>query len=507
MAGIGFSLKRLFSKKGVLNLCRAYGYASVVTAGPMILGVLLLLGMSFVSRLGGMPEHDRELLNCMLTYSLLASLMVTTVFNMVVTRYVSDMQYENRQEKIMPSFFGSVALELVLCVLTYGVFLSVSGVLLVRKLLCLWFGMALVVVWTEMIYMTALRDFQAIMLSFSISLMVGFLIALILLLLGLVTLETLLLCMIAAYGLLAAYMLKLMLDYFPRSGGSHFSFLRWFDRFHTLAWSGVLIRVGLFSHLIIMYFGPLMVRVEGLFVGAPAYDVPALIAFFSLMITTVSFVTSMEVNFYPKYSNYYGLFSDRGSIRDIELAEKEMLDVLRRELVYLSCKQLFTTILFIVVGTPFLSVLFPGISSLSISYYRFLCVGYGMYAIANAMMLVELYFEDYKGALVGTALFGLVSTGVNIWQILYGTINYFGYGFFAGSMFFFFFAALRLAWFAKRLPYFLLARQNLVPDTEKGLFVWISRKADDRQKRIMRKKEEKLEMASDQLLREEGLKL
>ena len=33
MAGIGFSLKRLFGKKGILNLCKAYGYAGIVTTG------------------------------------------------------------------------------------------------------------------------------------------------------------------------------------------------------------------------------------------------------------------------------------------------------------------------------------------------------------------------------------------------------------------------------------------------------------------------------------------
>ncbi len=82
----------------------------------------------------------------------------------------------------------------------------------------------------------------------------------------------------------------------------------------------------MFSHIVIMYFGPLKVQVEGLFYGAPQYDIPALFAFFSLLITTINFVASVEVRFYPKYRNYYGLFNDNGSIRDIQQAEVEMLD-------------------------------------------------------------------------------------------------------------------------------------------------------------------------------------
>ena len=91
MAGIGFSLKRLFNKKGVFALCRAYGYAGIICAGPMLLGVVLLAGMALVARIAGMDQHDRELMNCMLTYTLLVSLTVTSWFNMVVTRYPSDM--------------------------------------------------------------------------------------------------------------------------------------------------------------------------------------------------------------------------------------------------------------------------------------------------------------------------------------------------------------------------------------------------------------------------------
>lgn len=507
MAGIGFSLKRLFGKKGVLNLCKAYGYAGIVTTGPMLLGVLLLIGISFVGRIGGLSAHERELLSCMLTYSLLVSLFVTSWLNMVVTRYVSDMLYEERPEKVMPSFFGAVSIELVICTLLYGTFLLLTEATLVQKLLCLWFALVLIVVWTEMIYLTAIQDYQSIVRIFAICLMLGFFLALMLVLLGKATLESLLLSMIVSYGLLAVTQLKLMLDYFPRSAGSHFSFLRWFDRYRPLSVSGGMIHVGLFSHLIIMYFGPLRVQVQGLFYGAPEHDVPALIAFFSLLITTVNFVTSVEVNFFPKYSNYYGLFNDRGAIRDIELAEKEMLDVLRRELVYMGCKQLFTSVLFVVVGTTLLPRLFPGISSVSLSIFRFLCVGYGVYAIANSIMLLQLYFADYVGALCGTVAFAVVSTAATILQVLFGMPEYYGIGFFAGTICFFMIALVRLSWYTQRLPYFLLSRQSLTPETERGLYAAIAERLDERH----RKKEELLRQAqvdaAIKLQEKEGVKL
>ena len=97
----------------------------------------------------------------------------------------------------------------------YGIFLHFSGVKLVYQFECLWFSLILMVVWTETIYLTAIKDYKGIVLAFAISLMIGFIIALILVLLGHATITTLMLCVIIAYGILMAWYYKLLLDYFP----------------------------------------------------------------------------------------------------------------------------------------------------------------------------------------------------------------------------------------------------------------------------------------------------
>ena len=99
-----------------------------------------------------------------------------------------------------------------------------------------------------------------------------------------------------------------------------------------------------------MWVGPLQVQVQGLFVGAPYHDVPALVAFLTILVTTVNFVVSVEVNFYPKYKNYYSLFNDKGAVGDITQAGEEMLKVLNVELKYTALKQLLATALAISLG-------------------------------------------------------------------------------------------------------------------------------------------------------------
>ena len=103
MAGIGFELKKLFQKRGLAATAKAYGYAGVICTGPMLLGIVLLIGIAFICDHTGATRHNRELLNCMITYTLLASLTVTSFFSMVVTRYIADMLYEERHEAVLLS--------------------------------------------------------------------------------------------------------------------------------------------------------------------------------------------------------------------------------------------------------------------------------------------------------------------------------------------------------------------------------------------------------------------
>ena len=98
MAGIGFELKKLFNRRGLFAAFRAYGYAGVVCTGPMLLGVVLLLGVMFLCDITGSSRHSRELLVCMITYTLLASLTVTSFLSMVVTRFIADQLGLSREE-------------------------------------------------------------------------------------------------------------------------------------------------------------------------------------------------------------------------------------------------------------------------------------------------------------------------------------------------------------------------------------------------------------------------
>ena len=483
MAGIGFELKRLFKRKGLFASMRAYGYAGIVCTGPMLLGILLQMGVLMLCGLWGVARTDQDLLVCMVTYTLLASLVLTGFFSMPVTRFLADMLFAEREDEILPSFWGSNAIMLVTGTVLYGIFLLVSGATLLQGLLCLWLFNIMVINWNAMSYLTAIKDYRGILCSFVAAIMVACLCALGSLTLGLPPVESLLASIALGYGVMLVWDVMLLYGYFPQSDRSPWLFLHWLDQFMPLAFTGLFTNLGLFAHLVIIWTGPIGTQVKGLFYGAPFYDVPALIAFLTILVTTINFVVSVEVNFYPRYREYYSLFNNGGVVGDILVAEEKMLGTLSNELRFCALKQLFVTAAAISLEMTVLSALPLGFNNLMHGYFRTLCVGYGLYAVGNTVLLILLYFTDYKGAVLASGLFAGVSCAATA-ALLLAPQQYYGFGFLLGAAVFFMVALLRLNTFTANLPYRILSQQPIVVAEKVGVFTRLARLLEGRGRRI-----------------------
>lgn len=482
MAGIGFELRKLFSERGILSMLKAYGYAGVVCVGPMLLGMVLLLGIRVLAQIGNASIHTQELLTCMITYTLLLSLIVTSIFSMITTRYTADAIYTSNQELVMPSFHGSIALMIIIGCPLYGIFLLFSGASGINQILCLILYSELVIVWTEINYLTAIKDYKSILLTFVCSIIVVFGIGLILIKLGLPTIPALLGAVTIGYGFMMICYYILLARYFPPGEGSAFRFLKWFSEFPLLAPLGFFMTLGLYTHIISMWFSPLGVQIEGLFYAAPTYDVPAIIAFLSILITTISFVTSVEVSFYPKYRKYYDAFNDESALVDIMQAEHEMKTILKKELSYTFAKQFFATIVFIIIGTIALPLSGLGFDEEMLGIYRVLCVGYAFYAIGNTTMLILLYFDDVKGAFISVTAFFVTSTIISIIVACVDT-KFTGFGFIIGGAVFTMTSLVRLAYYIDQLIYRVLCYQPMIIEEKQTMLTKVSNYFDQRYKR------------------------
>ena len=473
-----------------------------MTTGPMILGVVLLVGVMLLSEFFGTSQHDQELLRSMLVYALLASLVVTSFFTMITTRFTADMIFSDLRDAIMPSMYGSLGMMLSVGGLCFGVFLMFAGIPLSYQVLSFVFFLILITVWTEITYLTAIKDYRGILKAFAVSLFVSFLLGYILLAFTEIDdIIALFFSVIVGYSLLATWYFLLLYTYFPEGFGTSLNFLRWVKRYTSLTFVGAFVTFGLFGHLIIMWTSPIRVQIQGLYYGAPQYDVAALVAFFSILVTTINFIVSVEVRFYPLYKNYFSLFNSEGNIGDIETAERSMIRILRDELSYLAQKQLFTTILFIIIGTILLPRLNIGFTSSMLGMFRILCVGYALYAVANSIMLILLYFADNRGALVCAALFA-VSSNAATWFLKFGRSQFYGFGLVIGGAVFSFAVYVRLNGYIKKLKYHVLSEQPVFATSYEGA---ITRFCDKMQRRAV-KKQKSRKAFYDELIRQNEAK-
>ena len=85
------------------------------------------------------------------------------------------------------------------------------------------------------------------------------------------------------------------------------------------------------------------------------------------------------------------------------------------------------------------------------------------------IMLMLLYFTDYKGALLSTSVFAASSILFTLVSLLFPSV-YYGFGFLLASMLFVLVSIGRLDYFTKRLPYYVLAVQPLVLEDRSGFF-------------------------------------
>lgn len=480
MAGIGFQLKRLYRRRGILARIVAVGYAGVVTTGPLILGLTLMSAVSTLGWVAGMGEEAVRVFLTMATYALVFSQVANSLLSNVMTRYASDMLFEGRNGQVMGSLLGALSILLPISGVLYGIFLALSNLELELFVLNETLFLELVCVWMIMSYLMAVKDYRGVLGAYLLSLIASIFVAWLLCGHGLASVTSLMGSVCVGYGIMMVVDLRLLGLAYPRKDGARFEWLGWIDRYPRLVAIGVCTCVGLFSHLMLGWLNPeLSVAVEGLFRAAPSYDIPSLYAVLSTIPTTIVFVSSTESEFYPTYRRYVDLLNGTGTMAQIDSAQEDMLDVMRRELRRLVRIQAIFSLLVMGFGTALLDIIPPAFTPYMNERFLILCVAYGFYGIGNVLSLMLMYFSEYGGTsrpAVGFACAGLATSLASL--VL--PVSLLGVGFLLSSVLYLVMAYVELRRYLKTLPTSILLREPLVPrpGAGEGAFTHLGRRLD-----------------------------
>jgi len=471
MAGIGFELNKLFNRKSIVNYIGAYTAAAMVFTGPVLLGIVLLVFVRILSGLGGAERYEQDIIVVIITYSLIGSMLLNNIFSTTITRYVADMMYTNREKRVIPALHGGITAQIGVAVLVWAPFMIFSGAGPVYSAMGFILFCELIAVWTLIGFVSAVKDYIRIIIVFAAgvasSILAGLFLAVVT---DMDIIAAMLIAVYLGYGIMVIGYYDALKRYFPESEGGPFRFIEYFFLNPQLPGIGLCLSIGTFSHFLVVWMSPFGVQIIGSFYSAPLYDVPALFAFITTLITTINFSTTTEVYFYPAYRSYYSLLNTNGSLQAIELAEKDMLTILKRELLYLIFKQFVITLLVCSIGSAFLGeATFAGFNATSRGLFRVLSVGYGIFASANGILMFLFYFANYKFSLISTSLFALGTLGCSLFFYYTGAgISMFGFSIMGGAVLMYITSLFFLWYYTRKLQYHIFSKQPLLANVQHG---------------------------------------
>lgn len=459
MAGIGFELNKLVNKKNFLSKVSGYFYTTSSCLGSMILGFVLLFVIQFIAKSLGQDTLITEKFTSYTTNTVFLSMIIFSVFSLILSRYISDLIYTKNEERILPSFWGVITIMIPISLIIYIPILMISKIDAIDITLLLILLAEFVSTWVITLYITILKQYKKITLAFGLSILVSVALLIICYQIKIINMEIMLGTIIISYGIVLMLLISILQKKLNGNSTYTYEFLNWFSKYPILAFTGLFSTMSALIHFYIMWFSNNGKEVQGLIHSAPTYDLPAIMAYFSTIITSVTFIAVLEPNFYKKYSNYFKLLNASGNYEQLHMAKREMVATLKVELRNLILKQIVCTLFFVIIISQILSNLNIGMTKSMIESFKILCIGYSLYAIGTVMLQLQLYFSDNKGAFISSLVL-FVCTAIGTFLTLFLDQTFYGVGITIGSAIMAVVADKRLENYLNNLEYNVLNKKE-----------------------------------------------
>lgn len=457
MAGIGFELRKLYRKQGLVNNLQAYAYSTMTTIGPMILCLILVFIQQLLMKRNGVTYLENELFIATLAYCFVFSIILTSGITLLVTRYIADRIYEKKYEDIINAYYGSILVVLPIAAIIAAIFLFSLEESSFYKLVAYLFFVELVVIWTQNVFMSALKDYKRIFRSFAIAVLLSIIVSFLLfqysdfspVIIALLGMDI----GFASIVIFSGYHFE---QVFPSNvKKNYFAFFSIAKKYPSIFINGVLVYSGVYIHNLVYWFlSDNSQVIAGHYLLMPFYDVPVFYAYLSVLPSLIFFVVIIETDFYERFLFYYKNVTEGGTYDNIQTAKKKMQKVLIKRIGFLAEIQLLFTTLAIALGILYLSRI--GFTMEQLDVFIMLCLGYFFFILMFVAFHLLMYFDDRKGILLLSGAF----------VVLCATLTYFsmqltlhGVGFFLASFIVLCGSLLRLYYILTNIDYYTYCPQ------------------------------------------------
>lgn len=463
MAGIGVKLNQIYGKETLTTNIIGMGYSTMFTIAPMMVVIGAMVVMQVALHFSTVGYATRELYSCTVLYTFIFSLLTAAPFNSVLSRYMSDVIYDETYEDILPCYYVGMILNIGFSVL-FGIpfcvreyFVGDVGLFYTFTGYCGF--VALVLVFYSMLYLSICKDYQKISLFFLIGMLITILFSLFFRkVLRFSITYSMLLAMTLGFLLIAALEFSVVRSYFRINSGRYGKVLSYFKKYWQLVVTNFLYILGLYIHNFVFWTTDMHITIANSFICVTSYDMATCLAMFTNISASVIFITRVEMRFHERYKAYSeAVIGGRGI--DIDVTKTRMFRLLGQELMSLARVQFIITL----VVFLFCMVLLPkfGFGGETMRIYPCLAVGYFILFLMYSEIIFLYYFNDLFGSVLTAASFCVVTLIGSIISTHFMDIWY-GMGLVVGSFVGFSIAYFRMRWMENNLDVHTFCNGNLL---------------------------------------------
>lgn len=427
MAGIGFGLEQLLQSKSPLAAVRAYLYAALIVAGPWLITIIVIGTIGFLP--GDRIDYTEIIIfRGTVIYIYCFSLIVVGLIQMPLTRYLADIVFEKKMENFLPTYFASLATAGALqipFVLTAAWFAPWSSVYTFHAAVLY---LTVTFTWIAMIFLSAARDFAAIVFCFSVGAlasvfgasyagreygitghMVGY---------------------TAGQALLFVLLNFRIVAEFPSRARLRFDFLDYLRRYPALIGIGLLYSGAIWIDKLIVWYSDEGRQISGFIHGSMNYDAPMFVAYLTIIPALALFLIRIETSFYRHYRNFYRAIIEKKSLSVIQSVKTEMVASMHLSIGRLIKLQAIIALIAI-LAAPYL------IDPLFLTWRGFFILRIGIIAaflhvLLLSLVIIMLYFELQRETLAIVGIFFAVNALGTLATLRMDAV-YHGYGYFTAA--------------------------------------------------------------------------
>ena len=397
MAGIGFTLQRMLDRGSYTATIQTYSYAGLISSGPWVLSILSILLVGLISQGSQLLSDHLTYYLVTVTYMMCGSLILTGGTQLLFTRFVSDRLYEKHHSMITGNLMGV----LMLVTLISGVlgilctpFLFFNKDPLYRALVTACF-VVLCNFWIVMIFLSALKSYNRIIITMGIGYS------------GIVVLS-LLLIKLGGHGLLLAFFIgkclllfSFLLDIVRRFGCDRlqsFDFLTPSKVHPSLLLTGTIYSLALWADKFIFWLTPqTSSAVAGLLRSSVIYDLPMFLAYLTMIPGMAVFFVRFETDFARSYHRYYDAILGHQPLERLYQYKGEMIAAVARGLYAIVKVQGVTIVILFLWSREIL--IFLGISPHYQALLEVNMISVGLQVVLMAIMSVFFYLDRRRDTL------------------------------------------------------------------------------------------------------------